>query len=236
MPDYVSLDLLAAMVEASPRGAYACREVGLTPTQVAYAAINDLAGKPQHVRDSMLKTFTGELGMYGIGTERDCVAFLAETAERYTGERQRLEDKPFAERMDRDAQARHFSTKSADTPTRWSDKAIKHVGERAAGALLTQGLTRRLAQRDGEPVKGVAPKYAEAVDDREYTRALIRQQLGEEPQGRTRYRGMTYETATVGDHVRAAYGHHEVEEDRANADRDGLEDLRGYSNTVVASE
>jgi len=235
---HLTHDVLAALIEANPRGMAACRKLGQSPAQIALEGIKELAGRPQRVRDAMFRTLTHELGIYGVNTERQLGEFIEGLGARYSGEVQRIEDLPFSAKLDRHEQARYFAEQSTHTPTTWSPESIEHVARTAAKATLTNGLARKLARGDGERTAGVLPEHRADWQDRNHRRALIAGGLDREAKRErpARYEGKTADSADLGDMVAFAFDLHDVHGQLDDATRDTAEELRDFSNAIVTRD
>lgn len=233
---YASPDLLASIIEANPHARAACRAIGQSPTQVAYSLIDDLAHATPGQRDQMIGTFCAEHGVYGIGSMKDFSHFIDDIGSRYTGETARVEQMPFAPKLDRTEQAAVFSLQSQHTPLPWKVGPILHVAKKAAVASLTSGLNKRLAARDGEPAPGLGEKYRDDHDDRQHLRGLIAEGLGDGEQRKSRWVGRTPATASLGETVAAAYDYadqqHTVDDQNAEID----DHNRRMSNTLFEAD
>lgn len=184
----------------------------------------------------MMGEFGWRHGLIGVNSVKTFGDLVEELAARYTGEVSRLEDRPFSPKLTRDEQIHHFAEQSRQTHQPWSDAGIEHFGKKAAVAVLTNGVCKRLASRDGDPAPGLEEKYRDAHDDRQHLRSLIAAGLDDGAKRAPRYAGKTESDTTLADQVALAYDLEEGTRRMSEDSRDPDDDNRRMSNTLFEQD
>jgi hypothetical protein len=232
--DYISLRMMRDMFWNSPRAMHACRAEGIRPGWVLQRAIDALAGASQRQRDVVFTNFARAVGADGVNSEADMLALGHQWAERASGELARIEPVPFAPKLTPEEQARYFANLSRQSSTTWTANGLMNVGDGFRDGFVTQKLNRRLAARDGPASDGVAPQYRDEAEQSAVTRARMGQMLSNgETHREAGYEGKRAEDASLRDLVEFNYERDEARAEREEAERDPIEDLAGWSNTIV---